>query len=69
MVEYNRCLQDGRKDRRTDDARIYRQTDRFFLFLHENRHCDYSLEAPLRDTHYLCFHLEIRAVVALSGVM
>ena len=60
---------DGRTDGRMMPGSIDRQTDRFFLFLHENRHCDYSLEAPLRDTHYLCFHLEIRAVVALSGVM
>ena len=36
----------------------------FFLFLHENICCGYSLEAPLMSTHNICFCGEIRKVSA-----
>ena len=30
--------------------------ENIFLFLHDNTECCYSLGAPLRDTHNVCFH-------------
>ena len=41
----------------------------FFLFLHENIYCDYSLEAPRRgasnEYHNICFRGEIRKISIL----
>ena len=49
----------------------YPDNSLFFLFLHKNICCGYSLEAPgealLMSTHNICFCAEIRNILILLG--